>query len=88
MLIQSQQRLVLADADGAGPELDPQLLGHLREVLESGGGAAPSYVRHVFDGKTYVEAGRTAVGEVPPEGRWLLSGELGPSVGAPLAPRE
>jgi heat shock protein HslJ len=56
--------------------------------LESGGGAAPVYVRHVFDGKTYVEAERVRVGEVPPEGRWHLAGELGPKVGAPLMPRE
>jgi heat shock protein HslJ len=56
--------------------------------LESGGGAPPVYVRHVFDGKTYVEAERVRVGEVPPEGRWHLAGELGPKVGAPLMPRE
>ncbi len=56
--------------------------------VESGGGAAPTYVRHTFDGKTYIEAERTPVGEVPPEGRRLLAGELGPKVGAPLMPRE
>ena len=56
--------------------------------VESGGGAAPTYVRHTFDGKTYVETDRTPVGEVAPEGRRLLAGELGPAVGAPLIPRE
>jgi heat shock protein HslJ len=56
--------------------------------VESGGGAGPVYVRHTFDGKTYVESERTPVGEVPPEGRRLLAGELGPKVGAPLVPRE
>ena len=56
--------------------------------IESGAGAAPVYVRHSFDGKTYVEAGRDPVGEVPPEGRRMLAGELGPKVGAPLMPRE
>jgi heat shock protein HslJ len=56
--------------------------------IESGGGSAPVHVRHSYDGKTYVEAGRMPVGEVPPEGRWLLAGELGPNVGAPLLPRE
>jgi heat shock protein HslJ len=56
--------------------------------IESGRGSAPLHVRHRYDGKTYVEAERTPVGEVPPEGRWLLAGELGPNVGAPLTPRE
>lgn len=56
--------------------------------VESGGGAAPTYVRHSFDGKTYVEAGRVPFGDVPPEGRRLLAGELGPKVGAPLMPRD
>lgn len=56
--------------------------------VESGGGAGPVYVRHSFDGKTYVEAERVPIGEVPPEGRRLLAGELGPKVGAPLMPRE
>jgi hypothetical protein len=56
--------------------------------IESGSGSAPVYVRHSFDGKTYVEAGRVPVGEVPPEGRRLLAGELGPNVGALLTPRD
>ena len=56
--------------------------------VESGGGAEPTYVRHTFDGRTYVETERVPVGEVGPEGRRLLAGELGPKVGAPLAPRE
>jgi hypothetical protein len=53
-----------------------------------GGGAAPFYVRHTFDGKTYQEAERVPVGEVPPEGLRLLAGELGSKLGAPLMPHE
>jgi hypothetical protein len=56
--------------------------------IDSGGGAAPAYVRHAFDGKTYIEAERVPVGETPPAGRRLLAGELGDKVGAPLIPRE
>jgi hypothetical protein len=56
--------------------------------IESGAGAAPVYVSHAFDGKTYVEAARKPVGETPPEGRRLLAGELGDKVGALLMPRE
>jgi heat shock protein HslJ len=55
--------------------------------LESGGGMAPVRVRHSFDGTSYVESERMEFTEVPPEGRWLLAGELTPDVGAPLAPR-
>jgi heat shock protein HslJ len=55
--------------------------------IESSGGRA-AYVRHAFDGKTYVEAERTPIGETAPAGRRLLAGELGDKVGAPLIPRE
>jgi heat shock protein HslJ len=55
--------------------------------IESSDGRAV-YVRHAFDGKTYVEAARMPVGETSPEGRRLLVGELGDKVGAPLIPRE
>jgi hypothetical protein len=55
--------------------------------VQSSAGTAPVYVRHSFDGKSYVEAERVPVGETPPEGRWLLAGELGPKVGALLIPR-
>jgi heat shock protein HslJ len=56
--------------------------------VESGDGGRAVYQRHTFDGKTYVETERFPFGEVPPEGRWVLAGELGPKVGAPLMPRE
>lgn len=56
--------------------------------VESRERAAPLYVRHTFDGKSYVDAERTPVGTVSPQGKKLLAGELGPKVGAPLVPRE
>jgi len=43
--------------------------------LESGGGAPASYVRHVFDGQTYVEKERLPA-EPAPEGTAVLVGEL------------
>jgi heat shock protein HslJ len=54
--------------------------------LETGGGAAPSYVRHAFDGKTYVEQERLPA-EPPPEGTRLLDGSYGYDTGFPLEPR-
>jgi hypothetical protein len=55
--------------------------------IESGGGAAPTNVRHVFDGGRYVLAERTPAGTEEPEGKLLLTGELGPTVGTVLEPR-
>jgi len=54
--------------------------------LESGGGAPPSYVRHVFDGRRYVMRERRA-GDQAPEGRRVLSGEATFARGIPVAPR-
>jgi hypothetical protein len=51
-------------------------------------GTAPVYVRYRLGGKTYVEAERVPVGQVPPEARWHLAGELGAPAGAPLVPRD
>jgi hypothetical protein len=42
---------------------------------EYGGGVERSYVKHVFDGSRYVQAEHLP-GDVTPEGRWLLAGEL------------
>lgn len=53
---------------------------------ESGGGAEPSYVRHVFDGSRYVEAERLP-GDVTPAGTWLLTGDYSYESGFPLQPR-
>ena len=53
---------------------------------ESGGGAPPSYVRHVFDGRRYVEKERTP-GDQAPEGMRHLAGELAFDKGVPLEPR-
>jgi len=52
---------------------------------ESGGGAKPSYVRHVFDGKKYVARERTPADQVP-AGRRYLAGELSYDTGIPLEP--
>lgn len=41
--------------------------------MESGGGAAPSWVRYTFDGSTYVEQDRVS-GETPPDGMRHLAG--------------
>jgi hypothetical protein len=54
--------------------------------LESGGGAAASYVRHTFDGKHYVERERLP-GDTAPEGKRCLTGELTFQKGIPLEPR-
>jgi hypothetical protein len=55
--------------------------------VESGGGAGPTYVRHAFDGRRYVEVERTPIGTIPPAGKRVLAGELTSNVGVPLAPR-
>jgi heat shock protein HslJ len=55
--------------------------------LESGGGAAASYVRHTFDGMRYVARERTPATTVP-EGRRCLAGEITIEQGIPLAPAE
>ena len=52
---------------------------------ESGGGAPPSYVRHTFDGKRYVERERLP-GEAAPEGKRCLAGEFTFQDGVPLEP--
>jgi heat shock protein HslJ len=54
--------------------------------LESGGGAKASYVRHAFDGRQYVERGRTPAVQ-PPEGKRYLAGELAFDKAIPLEPR-
>ena len=54
---------------------------------ESGGGAAASFVRHAFNGETYVEQERLPRGAAP-DGTPLLTGELSYQTGIPLAPRE
>ncbi len=53
---------------------------------ESGGGAPPSFVRHVFDGVRYVEEERLPA-EPEPEGTPVLTGELTFEKGIPLEPR-
>ena len=54
--------------------------------LESGGGVAPSYVRHAFDGEKYVEQERLPA-EPAPEGTPLLDGDYSYATGFPLEPR-
>lgn len=54
---------------------------------ESGGGAGPSLVRHVFDGKRYVEAERLPP-EPPPPGTAVLAGDFTFDSGIPLAPAD
>ena len=53
--------------------------------LESGGGAAASYVRHTFDGKRYVERERTPGGTAP-KGKRCLAGDVTFQNGIPLEP--
>ena len=55
--------------------------------LESGGGVPASYVRHVFDGRKYVEKERLAA-DPAPEGTEVLAGEYAFEDGIPLEPRE
>jgi hypothetical protein len=54
--------------------------------LETGGGVAPSYVRHAFDGGKYVEQERLPAEPVP-EGTLLLDGDYSYASGFPLEPR-
>lgn len=54
--------------------------------LESGGGVAPSYVRHAFDGEKYVEQEQLPA-EPAPEGTRLLDGDYSYATGFPLEPR-
>jgi hypothetical protein len=53
---------------------------------EAGGGASSSYVRHVFDGKQYVEKERTPGKQAPP-GRRVFDEDLAFDKGIPLEPR-
>ncbi len=53
---------------------------------ESGGGADPSFVRHVFDGAQYIERERLSADTVP-EGTRYLAGALTFDKGIPLEPR-
>jgi len=53
---------------------------------ESGGGAAPSYVKHSFDGERYVEQERLPA-EPAPEGKRYLTAEFTFQDGIPLEPR-
>ncbi len=55
--------------------------------LESGGGVEASYVRHIFDGKRYVERERMPADKAP-EGKGYLAGELTFEKGIPLEPRD
>jgi heat shock protein HslJ len=55
--------------------------------LESGGGVPSSYVRHVYDGRKYVEAERLPA-DVPPRGRRCLTGDFVFQDGIPLEPAE
>jgi hypothetical protein len=52
---------------------------------ESGGGAPPSNVLHVFDGKHYVERQRLP-GNIAPKGKRYLAGEFTYQDGIPLKP--
>jgi heat shock protein HslJ len=54
--------------------------------LETGGGVAPSYVRHTFDGEKYVAQERLPA-EPAPEGKRLLDGDYSYATGFPLEPR-
>ena len=53
---------------------------------EAGGGAKGSYVRHTFDGKTYVKRERMPI-ETTPKGTTFLGGEVTYDEGIPLKPR-
>jgi len=55
--------------------------------LESGGGAPASYVRYAFDGRHYVERGRTDAATAP-TGTRALAGEVTFNAGIPLEPGE
>jgi hypothetical protein len=53
---------------------------------QSGGGEGPSYVRHTFNGRRYVERERIPGGQQP-QGRTYLEGQITFEKGIPLAPR-
>lgn len=55
--------------------------------LESGGGAAAAYVKHVFDGKAYVERERIAADRMP-DGKRCLAGDITLGTGIPLEPAD
>jgi hypothetical protein len=55
--------------------------------LESGGGAEASYVRHVFDGTTYVERERVPADKAP-EGKRCLRGDVTFDKAIPLEPAD
>jgi hypothetical protein len=67
----------------------PRKTGDWHDLIrrESGGGAPPAYVRHVFDGNQYREQERLP-GDAAPEGQHLLTGELSFDRGIPLEPRQ
>lgn len=54
---------------------------------ESGGGAKACYVRHMFNGKRYVEKGRKPTGTLP-AGISCLAGDLNYASGVPLEPHD
>jgi hypothetical protein len=53
---------------------------------ESGGGAPPSHIRHIFNGEKYIEKERLPA-KPTPEGTPLLDGGYSYSTGFPLEPR-
>jgi heat shock protein HslJ len=55
--------------------------------LESGGGAQSSYVRHVFDGKTYTERERLPA-DPAPDGTLCLAGDVTIDAAIPLDPAD
>ena len=55
--------------------------------LQSGGGAPPTWVREVFDGRSYRSKERLPAAGAPPAGTAVLSGDPSLADGAPLMPR-
>lgn len=55
--------------------------------LESGGGAAATYVKHVFDGTKYVERERMPADKAP-DGTRCLAGDVSVETGIPLEPAD
>lgn len=68
--------------------VSPRMTGGWHDLvrLESGGGVAPSYVRHAFDGEKYVEQERLSM-EPAPAGTRLFSGPYSYDTGFVLEPR-